>query len=276
VGVSETVPPEAARVAVSSTSPMSAALPTRPMTGHLHSPNDTCRLCAEPHWDRTCYTTVVQAAGPDRPNPRRGATAMSYAQLMIDTHPARAAAAVGLAACIEACVDCAQACTACADACLAEPLVAELVRCIRLNLDCADACEATSRTLSRLTALDGADARNSLRHALKSAAVAPRSANATPRWGWSTVGCVPRPAGAASRCAARWRRRWLARLTPAPRCDLGTARQQSSGAGSIALPLWPEGSGSFGQVVSVGDDASMTNIGNASVARRVEVSSCAG
>lgn len=84
---------------------------------------------------------------------------MTYAQQMIDTHPARAAASEGLAACIEACFDCGQACTACADACLSEPSVADLVRCIRLNLDCADICEATGRMLSRLTALDGAGSR---------------------------------------------------------------------------------------------------------------------
>src|ERR687891_472310 len=84
---------------------------------------------------------------------------MGHAQQMIDTHPARAAADANLAACIEACFDCAQACTACADACLAEPSVADLIRCIRLNLDCADVCEATGRTVSRLTAVEGADAR---------------------------------------------------------------------------------------------------------------------
>jgi hypothetical protein len=93
------------------------------------------------------------------PEHREERPAVSYAQQMIDTHPAGGIAAEHLAACIEACFDCAQACTACADACLAEPSLAGLVRCIRLNLDCADACDATGRTLSRLTALDGADAR---------------------------------------------------------------------------------------------------------------------
>lgn len=82
---------------------------------------------------------------------------MSYAQQMIDTHPAPTAANPNLVACIEACFDCAQACTACADACLAEQSVADLVRCIRLNLDCADVSEATGRTLSRLTAMESAD-----------------------------------------------------------------------------------------------------------------------
>ncbi len=50
---------------------------------------------------------------------------------------------------------CAKMCLSCADACAAETM--DMAQCIRACSDCADVCEATGRTLSRLTALDGAE-----------------------------------------------------------------------------------------------------------------------
>ena len=80
---------------------------------------------------------------------------IDHAGAMMRAHPHTGERArVELVRCIRACEDCAVACTACADSCLGEPDSRMLTACIRANLDCADVCQATSRVLSRQTALE--------------------------------------------------------------------------------------------------------------------------
>ena len=134
---------------------------------------------------------------------------MTHAEQVSETNPSQISVDTdALVECIEVCFDCAQACTACADACLGEQDVQMLARCIRLDLDCSNVCEATGKILSRQTAFEPEMARAALEACARAYRLWGGSVRTTPSTAWSTAGCAPKSAAAASRLAILSSRRY--------------------------------------------------------------------
>ena len=122
---------------------------------------------------------------------------------LLAAHPQRPPDTRLIETCAAACYSCGSTCAACADACLGKSHVADLVCCIRTCLDCSDVCLVTARVVSRLTEPSPMLVEAQLMACAEVCRIC-AAKNATPMPECtSTAGFAQRPAGPASKPAAR-------------------------------------------------------------------------